>query len=73
MAKKFDPLWEIVGEEVPLQGAVEDVDALCPVCHVRVHIGLGVEPGSRFACGLCGAELEVEESSGVPLLVEKPL
>lgn len=72
MAKKFDPLWEIVGEQVPLQGAVEDVDALCPVCHVRVHIGLGVAPGSRFACGLCGAELEVEESSGGPLLVEKP-
>ena len=72
MAKKFDPLWEIVGEKVPLQGAVEDVDALCPVCHVRVHIGLGVAPGSRFACGLCGAELEVEESAGVPVLVEKP-
>ncbi|MHB9148740.1 MAG: hypothetical protein ACYC33_01445 [Thermoleophilia bacterium] len=71
MAKKFDPLWEIVGEQVPLQGAVEDVDALCPVCHVRVHVGLGVESGSRFACGLCGADLEVDGSSGVPVLVEK--
>jgi len=70
VAKKFDPLWEIVGEQVPLQGAVEDVDALCPVCHVRVHVGGGVESGSRFACGLCGAGLEVDASSGAPVLVE---
>lgn len=70
MTKKYDPLWELVGEEMPLQGAVEDVDALCPVCHVNVHVGIGVETGRRFECGLCSAVLEIELSDGVPLLVE---
>jgi hypothetical protein len=68
VTKKFDPLWEIVGEELPLQGAFEDVDALCPVCHVKVHVGAGVGSGARFACGLCGAEIEVDDSSGRPVL-----
>ncbi|MHB0978574.1 MAG: hypothetical protein ACYC5Q_00580 [Thermoleophilia bacterium] len=70
MTKKYDPLWEIVGEEMPLQGAVEDVDALCPVCHVNVHVGTAVEAGRRFECGLCSAVLEVELSDGAARLVE---
>ena len=64
MTKKFDPLWELVGEELPLQGAFDDVDALCPYCHVKLHVGTGVEPGSRFTCGLCGTEVEVDTTSG---------
>ena len=70
MTKKYDPLWEIVGEELPLQGAVEDIDALCPVCHVKLHIGTGAESGRRFECGLCSAQLEVDVSGGSPRLVE---
>lgn len=70
MTKKYDPLWEIVGEELPLQGAVEDIDALCPVCHVKLHIGTGVEAGRRFECGLCSARLEVDLSGDAPGLVE---
>ncbi|HZK49092.1 MAG TPA: hypothetical protein VFD74_05770, partial [Thermoleophilia bacterium] len=62
-------LWELVGEQFPLQGAVEDVDAVCPVCHVRAHVGPGAETGNAFACGLCGAELTVDASSGTPSLV----
>ncbi len=59
MAKKYDPLWEIVGEKVPLQGVEPDVDALCPNCHVRLHLGLEAKPGDTMDCGLCGAALTV--------------
>ncbi|GAB4245976.1 MAG: hypothetical protein Kow00122_02910 [Thermoleophilia bacterium] len=59
MAKKYDPLWEIVGEKVPLQGAERDVDALCPICHVRLHLGLEIQAGDAVNCGLCGAALRV--------------
>ncbi len=54
MTKKYDPLWEIVGEKVALQGQELDVDAACPHCHVIVHLGGSAEIGDRFACGLCG-------------------
>ena len=59
MAKKYDPLWEIVGEQFPLQGVEEDIDALCPNCHVKVHLGLDAQVGQTAECGLCGASLEV--------------
>lgn len=59
MAKKYDPLWELVGEQFPLQGVEQDVDALCPNCHVNVHIGLGATVGQDAECGLCGASLQV--------------
>lgn len=52
--KKYDPLWEIVDEKVALQGEEPDIDAVCPYCHVRVHLGRGAGAGRRFACGLCG-------------------
>lgn len=70
MAKKFDPLWEIVGEKLPLQGTEVDVDALCPVCHVNLHVG-AAEPGLKVDCGLCGASLVVAESAGVITLEEE--
>ena len=60
MAKKqYDPLWEIVDEKVALQGGEPDVDSLCPYCHVRVHIGLDLQPGERVECGLCGGFSEI--------------
>jgi ribosomal protein S27AE len=66
--KKYDPLWEIVDEKVALQGAEPDVDALCPSCHVTVHLGLGAKAGERYECGLCGGVSEViEEQPGVAL------
>ncbi|HLA82787.1 MAG TPA: hypothetical protein VJP78_14420 [Thermoleophilia bacterium] len=65
MAKKrYDPLWEIVDEKVPLQGAEPDVDALCPNCHVRVHIGLQLQPGERVECGLCGSVSDIVRDDG---------
>jgi len=59
VSKKYDPLWELVGEQFPLQGVERDVDALCPNCHVNVHIGMAAEVGQKAECGLCGASLEV--------------
>jgi hypothetical protein len=67
--KKYDPLWEIVEEKVPLQGAEPDLDAVCPYCHVRVHLGSEAAPGRRFACGLCGGVSEVVTAAGGPGLV----
>ena len=64
MAKKYDPLWELVGEKVPLVGAEPDIDAHCPNCHVRVHVGLDAEPGEKVECGLCGAALEIIKTPG---------
>lgn len=62
MAKKrYDPLWEIVGEKVALQGQEPDVDAECPHCHVTVHLGKTARSGERYTCGLCGGLSEVAE------------
>lgn len=62
--KKYDPLWEIVGEKSPLQGKEPDVDAICPHCQVRVHLGREAQPGARYECGLCGGISEVVEEQG---------
>ncbi len=70
MAKKYDPLWEIVGEKLPLQGTEAVVDALCPVCHVNLQVG-AAEPGRKVDCGLCGANLVVAEHAGVISLEEE--
>lgn len=59
MSKKYDPLWELVGEHFPLQGIEEDIDALCPNCHVNVHLGLDAVVGQDAECGLCGASVQV--------------
>lgn len=59
VSKKYDPLWELVGAQLPLQGVEQDVDALCPNCHVNVHIGLDATVDQNAECGLCGASLRV--------------
>lgn len=60
MAKKrYDPLWEIVGEKVALQGREPDIDVPCPHCNVVVHLGNEAKAGERYVCGLCGGESEV--------------
>jgi hypothetical protein len=59
VAQKYDPLWELAGQKVALQGTLEDVDSRCPSCHVVVHLGLDVHPGEKVECGLCGAPLEI--------------
>lgn len=66
--KKYDPLWEIVGEKVALQGAEPDVDSRCPYCHVLVHLGLEAEPGQRYECGLCGGISQLTEERGTCVL-----
>lgn len=64
MGKKYDPLWELVGQKVPLQGAEPDIDARCPNCHVNVHLGLALKAGEKVACGLCGEPLVVTQETG---------
>lgn len=59
--KKYDPLWEIVDERVPLQGAEPEVDAVCPWCRVIVCLGGEATPGETYECGLCGGVSQVVE------------
>ncbi len=66
--KKYDPLWEIVDEKVPLQGTEPDVDAVCPWCRVTVRLGSGAAPGNTYACGLCGGVSEVVAGTDGPAL-----
>jgi hypothetical protein len=68
VAKRYDPLWEIVGEKVALQGHEPDLDAPCPHCHVTVHIPLGARMGDRFACGLCGGHIRIAKPDGTVTL-----
>ncbi len=65
--KKYDPLWEVIGETVPLQGVEPDLDAVCPHCHVRVHVGLERKAG-HYVCGLCGGVSELEVTEAGPVL-----
>jgi len=65
---KYDPLWKVVGEEIPLLGQDPDVDGLCPHCHVTVHLGPSARAGERCRCGLCGGVSRlVETSDGLTL------
>ena len=70
--KKYDPLWEIVNEKVALQGQEPDVDALCPHCHVTVHLGSEAKVGGRYSCGLCGGVSEVAEGAAGLTLIPVP-
>ena len=67
--KKYDPLWEIIGEKSALQGQEPDVDAHCPYCHVNLHLGAEPKAGARVACGLCGgvSTIVVAENGSVSL------
>lgn len=66
--KKYDPLWQIIDEDVPLQGAEPDVDATCPWCRVTVHLGKDTAPGTTYECGLCGGQSEVYDEGQGPAL-----
>ena len=69
MAKKrFDPLWEIVDEQIALQGREADVDLPCPHCHVLLHLGSVAQTGQRVTCGLCGGSSEVVQGPEGPRL-----
>jgi hypothetical protein len=60
--KKFDPLWEIVGEKIALQDVDSGVESPCPHCGVPLHLGPSVLKGRRVTCGLCGGVSEVGET-----------
>ncbi|GAB4250509.1 MAG: hypothetical protein Kow00129_11350 [Thermoleophilia bacterium] len=59
--KKYDPLWQLVGIERPLEGVAKCVDARCPVCHVVLDLGPAPKDGVGAECGLCGAQLVVRD------------
>jgi hypothetical protein len=63
VSKKYDPLWEIVDEKVALQNAEPDADALCPYCHVTVHLGAAAPLGRKVECGLCGGASEIVQTA----------
>jgi hypothetical protein len=65
LKKRFDPLWEIVGEKVTLQGIESSVATTCPNCQVTLELPKSVQPVRRFRCGLCGALCEIAESPSV--------
>ncbi len=69
--KKYDPLWELVDEKIPLQGVEDDVDSRCPECHVVVHLGRDRQAGEHVECGLCGAALTVTRENGIAFLVPR--
>ncbi len=76
MKKKYDPLWEIVGEKVGLQKARSKGIVSCPRCQVPIELPESLKPGGRFRCGLCGSVCEaVDESSvsddGAPQIVAR--
>jgi hypothetical protein len=66
--KKYDPLWELVGDKVELQGVGEDLDVRCPECHTILHVGPELASGDAVECGLCGAALTIERQAGTALL-----
>ena len=69
MAKKqYDPLWEIVGEKVALQGGEPDLESLCPHCSVKMHIGSDMTSGEQVECGLCGGLSTIVRLGGVVTL-----
>ncbi len=62
--KKYDPLWELVGEKVALQGQELGFDVHCPHCNVNLHLEAGLEDGARIVCGLCGGASVVQSLDG---------
>ncbi len=73
MKKRLDPLWEIVGEKVYLQGLGASPAASCPQCHVMVELPREPKRGERFRCGLCGALCEVIDAPRQTGLVAKEI
>ena len=64
MKKRYDPLWEIVGEKVGLQGEEVARDVCCPRCRVVLGVPIDTRAGTVFSCGLCGATIEVVDTPG---------
>jgi hypothetical protein len=63
MKKRYDPLWEIVGEKVSLQGEEVARNISCPRCRVLLGVPVDAAVGTVFCCGLCGATCRVVASS----------
>ena len=64
VAKKYDPLWEIIDEKVALQDQEPDVDLPCPYCHVLLHVGVNATADQTITCGLCGGASKVVKTAG---------
>ena len=63
--KRYDPLWEIVGEKIYLQGFQVAEGVPCPNCHVKVQLPEDPGRGERYRCGLCGALFELVQPVSV--------
>lgn len=63
--KRYDPLWEIVGEKISLQGFQVAEGVSCPNCHVKVQLPEDPARGERYRCGLCGALFELVRPGSV--------
>jgi hypothetical protein len=72
VTSKYDPLWELAGQKVPLHGIEADVDSRCPFCHVVVHLGSTAKVDDEVECGLCGEPLVVVKSEGTLAVARRP-
>jgi hypothetical protein len=63
LKKRYDPLWEIVGEKVGLQGEEVAREVGCPRCRVVLGVPVDTKAGTMFCCGLCGATIEIVDAS----------
>ncbi|MCX8032895.1 MAG: hypothetical protein N3B14_05850 [Thermoleophilia bacterium] len=77
--KKYDPLWEIVGDKRALQNQEQHFDFPCPHCHVVVHLGssprqeadFSLQDGASFECGLCGGRFVVRVGNAGDVCLER--
>ena len=69
MKKRYDPLWEIVGEKVGLQGEEVTRDVSCPRCRVALGVPAKTRTGTLLCCGLCGATCKIVSVSGDTKLI----
>jgi hypothetical protein len=67
--KRYDPLWEIVGEKIGLQGQESAQGISCPRCGVSLSIPAGTGAGAVFCCGLCGTTSKIVNMSSGGLLI----
>lgn len=82
--KRYDPLWEIIGEKRALQNQEQHLDFPCPHCNVVVHLGSSprqtedsclqgssLQDGASFECGLCGGRFVLRASNTGGVCLEK--
>jgi hypothetical protein len=72
LKKKYDPLWEIVGENVGLQGEGSRQCVSCPHCRVSIEVPICLAVGEQLRCGLCGGLSELSAGPGDEDLVARP-